>query len=143
MYIQNNSSYLYSVQDEKPLSSLKKENDEKVSADPSLKNFSEKATLAFEDLAMGLDKEEKNDLVENLNSISKTAAFFSMNGFESQSERILISQYFENFGGVLSEDAIKKMIYSKLNNPSCKNRDFLERFAKALGEPLQSINIRV
>lgn len=143
MYVQNNSSYLYSAQDEKPLSSLKKENDEKVSTGPSLKNFSEKATLTFEDLAMGLDKEEKNDLVESLNSIGKAAAFFSMNGFESQSERMLISQYFENFGGVLSEDAIKKMIYSKLNNPSYKNRDFLERFAKALDEPLQSINIRV
>jgi hypothetical protein len=151
MYIQNTSwqsaaqtfAQSSSAQDDKIPASKVKSIEAKVPVAVSLEHFSEKATLIFENLSVGLSVQEKNEAIETLNSIGKAAAFSSMNGFESQSERMVVSQYFENFGGVLSDEAIKKMIFSKLDNPNYKNRDFLENFAKALEEPLQSINIRV
>jgi len=143
MYIQNSNSFLYSAQGENVASAQRKEPGVKATGAPVLENFGEKATLVFQNLSSGLSAQERNEAVETLNSIGKAAAFSSINGFESQSERMVVSQYFENFGGVLSDEAIKKMIFSKLDNPQIKNRDFLENFAKALDEPLQSINIRV
>lgn len=145
MYIQNSNSFLYSPQDDRAPVPVKKGVNATVPsvAVPSLEHFSEKATLIFENLSMGLSPQEKNETIETLNNIGKAAAFSSMNGFESQSERMVVSQFFENFSGVLSDEAIKKMIFSKLDNPGYKNRDFLENFAKALDKPLQSINIRV
>jgi len=108
-----------------------------------LENLTEKANLTFESLSFGLRNEEKDALAEALNSIGKAAAFASINGFESQEERLIVTQYFGNFSGVISDDAIKKMIFSKLNNPNYENREFLEDFAKKLDEPLAQINIRV
>ena len=143
MYINNSSSFLYSAQDDKPFVAQNKEVEVHIPEKVSLENFSEKAKLTFESLSAPLSLQEKNEMTVVLNSIGKAAAFASMNGYESQSERIVVNQYFENFGGVLSDEAIKKMIFTKLENPNYKNRDFLEGFAKALDEPLQSINIRV
>ena len=108
-----------------------------------MENLSEKAIVTFENLSPELGLKEKEEIVKTLNSIGKAAAFASMNGFESQDERMLVSKYFGSFSGVVSDEAIKKMIFSKLNNPNYENRDFLEKFAKALDEPLQHINIRV
>ena len=143
MYINNNSSFLYSAQDDKPFVAQNKEVQVHTPDNISLENFSEKAKLTFESLSAGLSQQEKNEIAATLNNIGKAASFASMNGFESQSERIIVNQYFESFGGVLSDDAIKKMIFSKLDNPNYKHKDFLEGFAKALGEPLKSINVRV
>ncbi len=143
MYIQNSSSFLYSPQDDKLSAPQSKGIQVKPASTPSLENFSEKAVLVFENLSSSLSPQDKTEMIETLSSIGKAAAFSSMNGFESQSERRVVSQYFENYSGILSDEAIKKMIFSKLDNPDYKNRDFLERFANALDEPLQSINIRV
>ena len=145
MYIQNSNAFLYSGQDDRTLTPGKKEAGTAVSpvSVPSLKHFSERARLIFENLSAGISPQEKNEAIESLNSIGKAAAFASMNGYESQSDRMVVSQYFENFGGVISDEAIKKMIFSKLDNPNYKHRSFLESFAKALDKPLQSINIRV
>ena len=143
IFPQNNSSSLYSAQEDKPFVASNKETKTHIPSKAVLENFSEKAMLIFENLSVGLSRQERGEVIGELNSIGKAAAFSSINGFESQRERMLVNQYFENFGGVISDEAIKKMIFSKLDNPNSKNRDFLKSFAQALDEPLQSINIRV
>ena len=134
---------MYSAPEDKSFGLQNRARPSDTSVKVGLENFSEKAILTFESLSSALSPQEKTEITVTLNTIGKAAAFSSMNGFESQDERMLVSQYFENFGGVLSDEAIKKMIFSKLDNPHFKNRDFLERFATALDEPLQGINIRV
>lgn len=149
MYIQNSHIFLPSPSEEKsgrsaPTDMLAAEQaEEKSSPKASLKNFSEKAVLLFESLSAQLDPEEKEEAAKALSSIAKAATFASMNGYESQSERLLVNQYFGNLNGVLSDDSIKKIILSKLNNPEIKSREFLEKFAFALDMPLQKINIRI
>lgn len=149
MYIQHNRIFLPSPSEEKsgrpaPADTLAAEQaDEKSSPKTSFKNLSEKAVLLFESLSAQMDPEEKEEAAKALNSISKAAAFASMNGYESQSERLLVNYYFGNLSGVLSDDAIKKIILSKLNNPEIKSREFLEKFASALDLPLQKIDIRI
>ncbi len=110
---------------------------------PFLQYFSEKAILVFERLTYEFSPEQKERSRESLSSIGKAAAFASVNGFNTQNERNVVSQYFENFSGVLSDEAIQKMIRTKLDNPNYENREFLEKFAQELGEPLQGINIKV
>jgi hypothetical protein len=149
MYIQNSSIFLPSLSEEKsgrpvPADALLAEQaEEKSSLKASLKNFSEKAVLLFESLTAQLNPEQKEEAAKALSSISKAAAFASMNGYESQNERLLVNHYFGNLSGVLSDDAIKKIILSKLNNPEIKSREFLEKFASALDLPLQKIDIRI
>lgn len=149
MYIQNSSIFLSSPAEEKserPVSSdeLSKQSEEEKSPAPApLKNLSEKAVLLFESLSAQMDPEQKEETAKALSSISKAAVFASMNGYESQRERLLVSHYFDNLSGVLSDDAIKKIIFSKLNNPDTKSREFLEKFASALDAPLQKIDIRI
>lgn len=123
--------------------SAKKTVETKSSAPASLDLFSEKAVLIFSHLTSGFSSAEKEAARESLSSIGRAAAFASANGFESQNDLALVSQYFNNFNGVLSDDAIKKMIHAKLDNPDHENRVFLERFAAALDEPLRSIDIKV
>ena len=144
MYVQNNSSFLYSSQQEFTPSASTSSLKSPVSIDQvSLEHFSEKAMMTFEGMTAGMEKEMKFEIAQSLNSIGKAAAFASVNGYMSQSERQIVNQYFGNFDGVLSDDEIKKMILSKLDNPHFQHRDFLERFAQALGEPLASIDIRI
>jgi len=143
MYIQNNSSFLYSAHDNRHLPAEAKAVETKVSTLPSLQNFSEKAILIFERLTVGFTPEQKENVTESLASIGKAAAFAATNGFNSQNERNVVSQYFGNFTGVLSDEAIQKMIHAKLDNPNFENRAFLEEFAQELGQPLQGINIKV
>ncbi len=108
-----------------------------------LKNFTQKANLSFENLSYAMSKKEKSEAAEALNNIGKAAAFACANGFDSQEEQGVVRQLFGNFSGVISDDAIKKMIYTKLNNPDYENREFLKSFAQSLDEPLRSINITV
>jgi len=143
MYIQNNSSFLYSAQDNRNLPPESKGSEGKASSLPSLQNFSEKAILIFEKMTVGFTPEQKQNATESLASIGKAAAFAATNGFDTQNERNIISQYFGNYSGVLSDEAIRKMIHTKLDNPNFENREFLETFAKELSEPLQGINIKV
>lgn len=166
MYIQSSTPFSYSAYDDKALPlenresamSSEKKSQNSVQADFSAKkqeiesenssrsplgNFSEKAVLVFESLTAEFTAKQKEDAAKALNSIAKAAAFASINGYESQSERLLVAQYFGNFEGVLSDDAIKKIIYSKLNNSDKSEESvFLEKFASAMDEPLQRINIR-
>lgn len=143
MYIHKSSSFLYSAQDESslPLKTSSKASEE--SSEQRLKNFSEKANLSFDELSLEMDSKEKNEAIEALNSIGKAAAFSAAKGYDSLEEKQVVSQYFGNFSGVLSDEEIQKMIYAKLNSPRTQNREFLEKFAKALDEPLRHINIRV
>jgi len=143
MYIQNNNSFLYSAQEEKTYASVIKENKPQDVLGVYLENFSEKAQINFESLSSAFSKEKKAELIKTLNNIGKAAAFSSMNGFNSQEERLLVSQYFNNFEGVISDDMIKKMIFSKLDNANLEEAEFLRDFASSLDEPLQSINITV
>ena len=143
MYVQNNSSFLYSAQEDKTNLAQVKENKPQNTLDLYLKNFSEKAQINFESLSASLPKETKTELIKTLNNIGKAAAFSSMNGFESQKERLLVSQYFNNFEGVISDDMIKRMIFSKLDTPNLEHAEFLQDFASSLDEPLQSIDITV
>ena len=143
MYINSTNSFLHSAQDQN-LSAAKSVIKGSVeSKSIQLEHFTEKANLTFENMSFGLSESEKSAVAESLNSIGKAAAFASINGFESQEERLVVAQYFGNFSGVISDDAIKKMIFSKLNNPNHAHRAFLEDFAKQLDEPLAQINIRV
>jgi hypothetical protein len=143
MYINSTNSFLHSAQEQNlsASKSLVKGSVEKKTI--QLENFTEKANLTFDNMSFGLSEKEKNELADTLNSIGKAAAFASINGFESQEERNIVTQYFGNLSGVISDEAIKKMIFSKLNNPNYENRAFLEDFAKKLDEPLAQINIRV
>lgn len=143
MYVQNSSASLYSAPEEKLLSKSIRETQADNPVKSSLENFSEKAVMTFESMSIGLSPEKREELTKTLNTIGKAAAFASMNGFESQSERMIVTQYFENLGGVISDDAIKKMIFSKLNNPGMENAGFLKEFAAALDEPLKHIDISV
>jgi len=141
-YHQNNSSFFNAAAQQSTKASqaqVVKEN----TLDVYLKNFSEKAQINFESMSSALPQETKEELVQTLNSIGKAAAFSSMNGFEAQDERLLVSQYFQNFDGVLSDDAIKKMIMSKLENSTMQNQAFLKSFADSLDTPIQSIDISV
>lgn len=143
MYINNNSAFLYSAPEDKSFLSQQKPVHKKEVSSASLENFSEKAILTFANLTSGFSKQEKEAAKEALSSIGKAAAFASTNGFETQNERNVVSQFYGNFSGVLSDEAIRKMIYAKLDNPNYENRVFLEQFAVALGEPLKGINIKV
>ena len=143
MYVQNSSSFLYSPPEDKALLAHTKAAEPKNIAHNVFEHFSEKALLTFESVTAGFSPQQKEEAAEALSSIGKAAAFASTNGFESQDERRVVSQYFGNFSGVLSDEAIKKMIHTKLDNPAFKNRDFLEKFATALDAPLQSIDIKV
>ena len=143
MYVQNSNSFLYSPRDDTPLATPVKAVEQKNIVHDKLENFSEKAILIFESVTAGYSTAQKVDAKQALNSIGKAAAFSSMNGFESQEERLVVSQYFGTFSGVLSDDAIKKMIHTKLDNPNFENRHFLEKFASALDAPLQSIDIKI
>lgn len=143
MYIQNNNASLYSAPHEQLVSPSAQAKNSENSLETYLRNFSEKAKINFDSLISGLPQERKEILAQELNSIGKAAAFSSMNGFESQEERLVVSQYFGNFKGILSDDAIKKMILSKLDNPNTQEKGFLEAFAQALDSPLKSINITV
>ncbi len=149
MYIQNSSIFSPLPSEDKaqrPTSAdalLAEQADEKSSQKTSLKNFSEKAILLFESLTAQMDPEQKEEAAKVLSSISKAAAFASMNGYESQRERLLVNHYFGNLNGVLSDDAIKKIILSKLDNPEIKSREFLKKFVSALDQPLQKIDIRI
>lgn len=143
MYIQNHSSFLYSAQEDKTNLTQAKETKPQNSLDIYLKNFSQKAQISFESLSAALPNETKMELIKTLNNIGKAAAFSSMNGFDSQEERLLVSRYFDNFEGVISDDMIKNMIYSKLDNSNVEQAEFLQDFASSLDEPLQSIDIKV
>lgn len=143
MYVQNSNAFSYSPRDEAPLAVQAKPIEQKNVVPVTLENFSEKAILVFKSVTAGYTAEQKADAKRALHSIGKAAAFASMNGFESQEERLVISQYFGNFSGVLSDDAIKKMIHTKLDNPNFENRQFLEKFVSALDSPLQRIDIKV
>ncbi len=143
MIIQNNSSSLYSAQDDSSIYTQGKTDESQAISFSSLHNFSEKAVLVFEKLTAGYTSEQKQRVKESLASIGKAAAFAATNGFTTQNERNIVSQYFGNFSGVLSDEAIRKMIHTKLDEPSFENREFLEKFAQELSQPLQGINIRV
>jgi len=143
MYVQNKNSFLYSAPEQNTQTYSIQEIKAQLPKEVSLENFSEKASISFNSLTLGLSSEEKSALAKHLNSISKAASFSSLNGFDSQQERNLVSQYFGAFEGVLSDDAIISMINSKLNNPNYKDREFLESFVQSLEAPLQKINIRV
>ncbi len=134
---------MYSAPDDTPLSPSNRRMNENNPVQAQLENFSEKAIMVFEQMSAGLDSEKKEALAQELNSIGKAAAFASTNGFESLSERTIVAQHFERLSGVISDDAIKKMIFTKLNNPAFEEREFFEAFANALEEPLAHINIRV
>lgn len=143
MYINNNNSFLYSPPQERiPLAHTKEINTLNIPHN-YLKNFSERAQKNFENLSSALPQNKKEELAQALNNIGKAAAFSSMNGFDSQEERLVVSQFFGNFEGVLSDETIKKMIFSKLNTPNIENAEFLKAFAKSLDEPLKSIDITV
>ncbi|MDF1882019.1 hypothetical protein JHD50_12035 [Sulfurimonas sp. MAG313] len=143
MYINNNNSFLYSQPQEKKATPPAQEKKVENTLDTYLKNFSEKAQIAFDTLSSGMSQSRKKGLEETLNSIGKAASFSSLNGFDSQSERLVVSQYFGNFDGVLSDDAIKKMILSRLDNLKTDEVAFFQDFAKALDSPLKSIDITV
>lgn len=143
MYIQNNSSFLYSAPDDKNMPAQNKAVASQTSEQIPLEHFSEKAILIFEKLTTGLAPSQKENVRESLASIGKAAAFASTNGFNSQSELNVVSQLYGNFSGIISDEAIQKMIRTKLDNPNFENRVFLENFAKELGQPLQGINIKV
>jgi len=143
MYINNTNSFYHTGQQDIAYAASTKGSKAPNTLDTYLKNFSEKAQISFESLSSNLSSDKKAELVDTLNSIGKAAAFSSMNGFETQDERLLVNQYFGNFDGVLSDEAIKKMIFSRLNNPNQENREFLKDFAKSLDEPLSSIDITV
>jgi hypothetical protein len=143
MYINNNSAFLYSAPEDKSFAAQSQPAERRAVAQASLENFSEKAILTFANLTSEFTVQERETAKEALSSIGKAAAFASTNGFESQNERNVVSQYYGNFSGVLSDEAIKKMIHAKLDNPNYDNRVFLEKFAKALDEPLKGINIKV
>ena len=108
-----------------------------------LKHFSNKAQLSFESLSATLPKQTKDELMQSLNSIGEAAAFSSMNGFESEQERSLVREYFENFKGVLDDELIKKMIFTKLKDPNIQDADFLKAFAFSLDGPMQRLDIKV
>ncbi len=143
MYIQNNSSFLYSAPDDNfsPVKTTRAQAQE--SSGHSLENFSEKAILIYEKSTAGMSPEQKEKISESLASIGKAAAFSSINGFDTQNERNVVSQYFGNLSGVVSDETIRKMIHSKLDNPSFENREFFEKFSNELDQPLQGINIKV
>jgi len=143
MYINSSNSFLHSTQDQAYSATKSTVKGSVESKSVQLEKFTEKANLTFDNMSFGLSEQEKNELADSLNSIGQAAAFASINGFESQEERLVVTQYFGNFSGVISDEAIKKMIFSKLNNPNFGNREFLEGFAKKLDEPLAQINIRV
>jgi len=143
MYINNNSAFLYSAPEDKSSLLQKKPAEQREVSPVSLENFSEKAILTFANLTSEFSVQEKEAAREALSSIGKAAAFASINGFESQNERNVVSQFYGNFSGVLSDEAIKKMIHAKLDNPNYENRVFLEKFAVALDEPLRGIDIKV
>jgi len=143
MYINSTNSFLHSAQEQNLTASKSVIKGSVESKSTKLENFTEKANLTFDNLSFGLSEKEKSEIAEALNSIGQAAAFASINGFDSQEERLVVTQYFGNFSGVISDDAIKKMIFSKLNNPNFENREFFEEFAKKLDEPLDQINIRV
>ena len=143
MYVQNSNSFLYSAPQQNTQDYAIKEIKAQLPNEVSLENFSEKASISFNALTLGLETQEKNRLASKLNSISKAAAFSSLNGFDSQQERNVVNQYFGNFEGVLSDEAIINMINSKLNNPAYKDREFLQSFVQSLESPLQSIDITI
>lgn len=143
MYIQNNSSFLYSAPDDKSMPAQNKAVRSKSLEQVPLEHFSEKAILIFEKLTAGATPSQKENARESLASIGKAAAFAATNGFNSQSELNVVSQFYGNFSGVISDEAIQKMIRTKLDNPNFENREFLESFAEELGQPLQGINIKV
>lgn len=143
MYINNNNSFLYSPPQERAVYSHAKETNIPNTLDTYLKNFSERAQINFESLSSGLPQDKKDELAQSLSNIGKAAAFSSINGFDSQEERLVVSQLFGNYEGVLSDEAIKKMILSKLDTPNLENAEFLEAFANSLDEPLKSIDITV
>ena len=143
MYINSNNSFSYSPpQERNPLSHVK-ETSVPTTLDTYLKNFSDRANINFESLSSGLSAQKKDELAQALNSIGKAAAFSSINGFDSQDERLVVSQLFGNLEGVISDEAIKKMIFSKLNGPNIENAEFLQEFALSLEEPLKRIDIKV
>lgn len=143
MYINNNSAFLYSAPEDKSFVSQQKSVQHKGVSPASLENFSEKAILTFANMTSEFSVDEKQAAREALSNIGKAAAFASTNGFDTQNERNVVSQLYGNFSGVLSDEAIKKMIYAKLDNPNYENRVFLEKFAAALEEPLKGIDITV
>lgn len=143
MYINNNSAFLYSAPEDKSFLSQQKPVQQKEVSSASLENFSEKAIMTFANVTSEFSIQEKESAREALSNIGKAAAFASTNGFETQNERNVVSQLYSNFSGVLSDEAIKKMIYAKLDNPNYENRGFLEKFAAALEEPLKGIDITV
>jgi hypothetical protein len=143
MYVNNNSAFLYSAPEDKSFLSQQKSVQQKEVSSASLENFSERAILTFANLTSEFSAQEKEAAREALSSIGKAAAFASTNGFETQNERNIVSQLYGNFSGVLSDEAIKKMIHAKLDNPNYENRVFLEKFAAALDEPLKGIDIKV
>lgn len=143
MYIQNNSSFQYSAPDENLSSVGATRAQTQEPSGNSLENFSEKAILIYEKSTALFSNEQKQKISEGLASIGKAAAFASMNGFDSQNERNVVNQYFGNLSGVVSDEAIRKMIHTKLDNPSFENREFFEKFSSELDQPLQGINIKV
>ncbi len=143
MYIQNNSSFLYSAPDDQNIPVHKTVTKTQTSQQASLEHFSEKAILIFERSTAGFTPSQKENVRESLASIGKAAAFAATNGFNSQNELNVVSRVYGNFSGIISDEAIQKMIRAKLDNPNFENRAFFERFAQELGEPLQGINIKV
>ncbi len=144
MYIQNSSSFFYSAPDEKSLPAQSKQAHPPRALDQaSLEHFSEKAILVFEKLTTEFTPLQKEELQASLSNIGKAAAFAATNGFSSQNELNVVNRLYENFSGVLSDEAIKKMIHAKLDNPDFENREFFQRYAQELGRPLQGIDIKV
>lgn len=142
-YSQNSNPFFNAATQQNSKAVSQAQGTQENALDIYLKNFSEKAQINFESLSSGLPQETKDELIKSLNNIGKAAAFSSMNGFEAQDERLLVSQFFQNFDGVLSDDAIKKMIMSKLENSTMENQEFLKSFADSLDAPIQSIDISV
>jgi len=143
MNVNTNNTFLSSSADDRAFFNRQTPKGSVQTESVKLQNMSEKANLTFDNLSFGMSQQEKDKVAESLNSIGKAAAFAAINGYDSQDERLVVTQYFGNFSGVISDDAIKKMIASKLNNPNYENREFLENFSQQLDEPLRSINITV
>jgi peptidoglycan hydrolase-like protein with peptidoglycan-binding domain len=143
MYIQNNNSFAYSPSEDRAFTKTSvKDNIKQIDA-TSFKGFSEKAVLTFENLTARMSPKDKSEATQSLNNIGKAAAFASVNGYNSNTDRQVITQYFENFGGYLSDDEIKKMISIKLDTKETLSKEFLFNFSLALDEPLQRINIKI
>ena len=113
----------------------------------ALSLFNERAQVVLDTLSNSLPPEESARFVSAIEiaASSKASSYTLTHGVESLTNRNVVNAYYQNYSGVLSDEAIVSLLNSQLKALEAANAPeesaFVREFRDAIEAPLQRINI--